>query len=107
MKILQPKFATSESMFHLEVGKFMHHYTRNKLPKDFNEYFSPLSAKHTYHTRLRENKNYFLPRVKTKCSQKLISFIGTQIWAKVPKEIKGVNLVLHLLKFINLNYSNK
>ena len=69
----------------------MFQYHEGKLPRIFTKYLSKLDRKHKYETRLRDAKNYFLPRFNLKETQKQLRFTGTKIWSQVPNNLKSTS----------------
>ena len=66
----------------------MHKASTNSLPSPLNLYFKNVDNVHNCVTRGSFHKNYFLPRFKTKKTQRSIMFQGVSIWNKINLEIK-------------------
>ena len=58
--------------------------------------FITLDEIHSYNTRKKSKTNYFLPRVNTAQTQKLLIYNGTKIWNQILKEIRE-------MKFLKFN----
>ena len=58
----QVKLLSTEQIFKLEIGKFIHKLYNNQLPKNFKKYVIEIKQIRSYSTRSSCNKNYFLPR---------------------------------------------
>ena len=69
-----------EDLFTYKIAKFMYQFNRNKLPDNFNHYFSYSSNVSHYTTRQSEQPTtMFLPRFMTIRPQLSIKFIVTKI----------------------------
>ena len=75
----------------------MHKASTNSLPSPLNLYFKKVDKVHNCATRSSFHKNYFLPRFKTKKTQRSIKFQSVLIWNKIDLEIRK----LHYKKFCN------
>lgn len=85
----------------LELAKFMFKVKKHELPKQFNSYFVNVASIHSYNTRLNQNDNKFLRRVKTTSGQKKLEFNGVKTWNNLPNFIKNTHtlpLFSHKLK---------
>ena len=64
--------------------------------------FQLISQCHDHGTRLRNNRNYCLPRVRTKLGQNMTIFSGTKIWNGIYKQLKEISFrTLRKLSKIN------
>ena len=78
-----------EELYTYEIAKFMYQFNRNKLPDNFNHYFSYSSNVSHYTTRQSEQPTtMFLPCFMTARTQRSIKFIGTKIWSNIPHDVK-------------------
>ena len=80
-----------EDFYTYETAKFMYQFNRNKLPDNFNHYFtySSNASHHTRPTRQSEQPTtMFLPRFMTTRTQRSIKFIETKIWNNIPHDVK-------------------
>ena len=69
-----------------KIAEFMSQFNPNKLPDNFNHYFSYSSNVSHYTTRQSEQSTtMFLPRFITTRTQRSIKFIGTKIWNNIPQ----------------------
>ena len=49
-----------------------------------------LDDTHSYHTKRKQSKNYFIPRVKTTQSQNSLTYIGPEEWNQIPLNVKNM-----------------
>ena len=82
---------TVQNVFQLHVLKFMHSWHNGILPGIFKDMFKYAKSVHNYNTRYASNENLYKSRVKTNIGKQTISFIATDIWSKVPTELKLLN----------------
>ena len=54
-----------DEIYNYEVGKFMYLNDIKESPQIFENYFLSLDLAHSYNTRSKSNKNYFLDFVRT------------------------------------------
>ena len=80
-----------EDLYKLEVAKFMHQFSQNKLPCRFRHYFSHPSDRHTHSTRHASGKNISLPRFSSTKTQRSIKYIGAKIWNDIPLDLKQLS----------------
>ena len=89
------KILKIEEMYNFETAKIMHKASTNSLPSPLNLYFKNIDNVHNCATRGSIQNNYFLPRFKTKKTQRSIKFQGVFTWNKINLEIRK----LHYKKF--------
>jgi len=70
----------------LLVNKLL--YQSNKLPVAFGGYFVPNSAVHSYSTRSSSDSHLLSPQ--TAVGKKLIKFKTSQLWNKLPDQLKQI-----------------
>ena len=87
------KILKLDEIYKLELAKFMHNLHHNNLPFIFKRQFTYLTNWHTHKTRCADSFNYFLPRVKKKFSQNLLSFRGTKLWMEIDSSLKILNTI--------------
>ena len=68
---------------------FMYDFHSGNLPHIFSTFFSPVSQKHSYTTRLASRSTYSLPNVRTNFGKFNIRFIGPKIWNEVDETFKN------------------
>ena len=77
----------------------MFQYYHNLLlhvPKAFDHYFTLISSKHNYNTRLASKSTYYIDYVRTNYGKFNLHFSAPSIWNKLDEEIKSLSL--HLFK---------
>ena len=69
---------------------FVFIFHSGKLPKVFNNFFTPVNLQHTcnYRTRLASKSSFSLPKARTNYGKFSIRFAGTHIWNSVDESIK-------------------
>ena len=70
---------------------FMYDFHSGNLPHIFSTFFSPVSQKHSYNTRLASRSTYSLPKVQTNFGKFNIRLIGPKIWNEVDETLKNCN----------------
>ena len=81
----------------MQTAVFMFQYYHNMLPKAFdNNYFTFISSKHNYNTRLASKSTYYIDQVRTDYDKFNLHFSGPSIWNNLDEEIKSLSL--HLFK---------
>ena len=73
------------------VFMFQHHHN---LPKAFDNYFTFISSKHNYNTRLASKSTYYIDQVRTNYGKFNLHFSGPSIWNNLDEEIKSLSLRL-------------
>ena len=66
--------------------------------------YTMLDELHSYNTRTKHKRNYFITRVATKQAQKCLIYIGPKIWNQIPLQVKEIVesptiIVLSFVKF--------
>ena len=79
-----------DDLFKLEVGKFMHCFKAEKLPKSFNNYFQEVGQVRSRVTRASNRGDLFVIRCNKKVGEKSIKFIGAKYWNDLPLELKNM-----------------
>ena len=81
----------------MQTAVFMFQCYHNMLPKAFeNNYFTFISSKHNYNTRLASKSSYYIDQVRTNYGKFNLHFSGPSIWNNLNEEIKSLSL--HLFK---------
>ena len=81
----------------MQTAVFIFQYYHNMLPKAFdNNYFTFISSKHNYNTRLASKTTYYIDQVRTNYGKFNLHFSSPSIWNKLDEEIKSLSL--HLFK---------
>ena len=81
-----------QDLYTLEIAKLMHRLHNNSLNIcNLNrDTYKLLDNTHSYHTRRKQSKNYFIPRVKTTQSQNSLTYIGPKVWNEIPLNVKNM-----------------
>ena len=79
-------------LYTFEIAKLMHRLCNNSLNIcNLNrDTYKLLDDTHSYHTRRKQTKNYFIPRVKTTQSQNSLTHLGPKLWNQIPLNIKNM-----------------
>jgi len=81
----------------MQTAIFVFQYYHNLLPKVFdNNYFTCISSKHNYNTRLASKSTYYIDQVRTNYGKLKLHFSGPSIWNNLDEEIKSLSP--HLFK---------
>ena len=83
------KFLKIDVIYNYEVGKFMYLHDIKALPQIFENYFLSLDLAHSYNTRSKSNKNYFLDFERTNSGKNSLKFKGVQLWNKMLSKLKS------------------
>jgi len=83
-KILQLKYK-----YNLEVRNLILKYTNFQLPATFNNYFQLITDVYLYNTRQFKTRQFALPKARSKSGAEIIKRSATEIWSKLPLEIKN------------------
>ena len=78
----------------MQTATFTFEYYHNLLPKAFDNYFTFISSKHNYNTRLGSKSTYYIHHVRTKYGKFNLHFSGPSIWNKLDEELKSLSLRL-------------
>ena len=70
---------------------FMHDFHHSNLPRNFDSFFSRISKRHNYNTRLASKLNYSLPAVKTNYGKFNIRFAALKNWNSLEESLKSSN----------------
>ena len=73
----------------MQTAIFMFQYYHNLLPKAFDNYFTFISSKYYYNTRLASKSTYYIDYVRTNYGKFNLHFSGPSIWNKLDEEIKS------------------
>ena len=68
----------------------MHDYHHGNLPSVFNLFFTKVSQRHSYNTRLVSKLSFFLPQVRTNYGKFSIRHIGAKVWNSIDEQIKNL-----------------
>ena len=89
-------------IYKLETAKLMHRINYNMIfPIKAND-FRLISQCHDHGTRLRNNRNYCLPRVRTKLGQNMTIFSGTKYGIALTNSLRNHHFE-HLRKLSKIN----
>ena len=78
-------------IYKLEMAKLMYRINNNMMSPTKANDFQLISQCHDHGTRLRNNRNYCLPRVRNKLGQNMTIFSGTKIWNGINKQLKELS----------------
>lgn len=81
------------------TAQFMHHYHLGKLPSCFNSFFTNVSDKHKYNTRLASIKALALPLARTNYGLFNIRYSGPKLWNSIDCSIRDSNTYSFKRKF--------
>ena len=73
------------------MSKLMYRISNSMISPTKANDFQLIGQCHDHETRLRNNRNYCLPRVRTKLGQNMTIFSGTKIWNGVNKQLKELS----------------
>ena len=80
-----------DDSYRLEVAKFMHDISHNKLQQSFQIMFSSVKERHSRVTRKATDNNFSLPLVYTNYGKRFITFFGVKTWNNIPKDIRSLD----------------
>jgi hypothetical protein len=80
-----------EDLFELELGKFMHQFYNNKLPKSFAGYFLGVCESHQRNTRAANTLNYVVKKCNKKAGERSVKYLGAKVWNNLPNDIQTAN----------------
>ena len=75
----------------LEMAKLMYRINNNMISSTKANDFQLISQCHDHETRLRNNRNYCLPRVRTKLGQNMTIFSRAKIRNGINKQLKELS----------------
>ena len=81
------KILNLESIYKLQIGKFMYQYRSGLLPYSFNDMFLVTREVHSYGTRSSEH--FYLPQCRTNIRKFSISFQGPKFFNSLSFEIRN------------------
>ena len=81
------KILNLESIYKLQIGKFMYQYRSGLLPYSFNNMFLVTRQVHSYGTRSSEL--FYLPQCRTNMRKSSISFQGPKFFNSLSFEIRN------------------
>ena len=80
-----------DDSYRLEVAKFMHDISHNKLQQSFQSMFSLVKERHSRVTRQTTDNKFSLPLVQTNYGKRFITFFGVKTWNNIPKDIRSLD----------------
>ena len=80
----------------IHTALFMFQFHHNLLPKALANFFSLISFKHGYSTRLASKSTYYIDQVRTNDGKFNIDFCGPFVWNNLDENLKSSSL--HLFK---------
>ena len=72
----------------------MFQYHHHLLHKAFDNFFSPISSKHNYNTRLASKSTYYIDQVRTNYGKFNLHFSGASVWNNLDEDLKSSSLHL-------------
>ena len=98
----QLNFRKVDSIFKMEVAKFMGKMHNNQIPKVFLPSFRKISATHSYTTRNAVSDKFYIPKTLHVKTDQSIRVTGPKIWNASPcivmKKSNNVPLFKNLIK---------
>ena len=88
---LQLQCLKLNDIYKLEMAKLLYRINNNMISPTKANDFQLISLCHDHGTRLRNNRNYCLPRVRTKLGQNMTIFSGTKIWNGINKQLRELS----------------
>ena len=85
----QLNFLNLNSIFELEVIKFVYKFKKKTHPILFYNYFQSASQTHSYPTRFAVDLNLTVMLCKKTSTQRSICYEGYKIWNKLPIKVKS------------------
>ena len=79
---------TINNVYELQTIKFLHDWHNQHLPPIFNNCFKYAKDVHSYNTRYVANDNLYKARFRTNSGKQTLSVMATNIWKKLPPELK-------------------
>ena len=70
----------------------MFQYHRNLPPKTFDNFFSSISSKHNYNTRLASKSTDYIDHVRTNYGKFNLHFSGHPVWNILDEELRSLSL---------------
>lgn len=67
---------------------FLYKYHTNQLPLVFDNFFQPITSRHSYNTRLASRSSYYIPIVRTNFGKFNIRYQGSTIWNNINESTK-------------------
>ena len=71
---------------------FMFQFKHNLLPVAFDNYFQPISLRHSYNTRLASKSSYCLNKIRTNYGKFSIRYAGASIWNNLEEKLKFLSI---------------
>ena len=82
------KLLNLEDMLKLELAKFSYKFSKNMLPRPFQDLFVPVANIHQYNTRSSSNNHFHPKQLHKSIGLYSLSYKGTLSWNQVPENIK-------------------
>ena len=80
-----------DDSYRLEVAKFMHDISQNKLQQSFQSMFSLVKERHSRVTRQTTDNKFSLSLVQTNYGKRFITFFDVKTWNNIPKDIRSLD----------------
>ena len=80
-----------DDSYRLEVAKFMHDISHNKLQQSLQSMFSLGKERQNRVTRRATDNKFSLPLIQTNYGKKFITFFGVKTWNDIPKDIRSLD----------------
>ena len=91
----------------VHTAQFMHQYRNGIFPDLFSIFFTPITSKHHYGTRLASESNFSLPSARTNYGKFNIRFCGPKARNSIDESLKSLSVASFkrkLKKHIIANY---
>ena len=86
----------------LHILTFVYKFTHNLFPAAFDDYFTPVTNIHRYHTRY--SSGYFISFARTNCRKKSIKYIGPRLWNSLSPHIQSCRSVHSFKRKLKWHY---
>ena len=80
-----------DNSYRLEVAKFMHDISHNKLQQSFQSMFSLAKERQNRVTQVSYLQQISPPLVWTNYGKRFITFFGVKTWNNIPKHIRSLD----------------
>ena len=93
------KLLKVDDLYKLSISSFVYECHNNLAPTHFTDYFTQISAVHSYNTKGAAHGNYFIVRkTYTSVWNMFNLFNGTKIWNNIPPEIRDSPFIWNFRK---------
>ena len=75
-----------------QTACFMFRFSKGKLPKAFNTFFSTINSSHDYNTRLATRYTFSVPSIRSNYGKFNIRYAGPKVWNNIDESLKPLGL---------------